>query len=130
MPTPRLSFTPYVNSFKVVVENLEELEVVQIQELEAFVSKRKGIFDFNTYSFSIQKRLGFSEFVELLQELEINAKCVEIFELKKVQARISFGQYKGMLYNEIPDSYLLWLKSNHKGKDRAIIEQECKKRKL
>lgn len=130
MPTPRFSFSPYVNSFKVVVENLEELDVVQIQEIEAFVSKRKGIFDFNTYSFSIQKRLGFSEFVQLLKELEINAKCVEVFQVAKIQERISFGQYKGMLYNELPDSYLLWLKNNHNGKDKSIIDKECKKRKF
>ncbi len=130
MATPRFSFTAYTNSFKVIVENLEELSVEQIQEIEAFVNKRKGVFDFNNYSFSIQKRLGFSEFVELLRELELNARCVEHLQVTKAKERVSFGQYKGMLYSELPDSYLLWLKNNHNGKDRDKVLKEFQKRKL
>jgi DNA polymerase III subunit epsilon len=130
MATPRFTFTAYTNSFKVIVENLEELSVEQIQEIEAFVLKRKGVFDFHNYSFSIQKRLGFSEFVQLLKELELNARCVENIQVPKIRERISFGQYKGMLYSELPDSYLLWLKNNHNGKDRDKVLKESQKRKL
>ena len=130
MPTPRFSFRAFENSFKVVVENLEELSVAQIQEIESFVAKRKGIFDFTTYSFSIQKRLCFSEFVQLLKELGINVKCVEHLQVARTQERVYFGQYKGMFYSELPDSYLLWLKSNHSGKAKEIIDKECKKRGL
>lgn len=130
MPTPRFLFTPYINSFKVVVENLESLSVAQIQEIQEFVLKRKGIFDFNSYSFSIQKRLGFSEFTDLLKELGISARCTEEFVYQKAQERVPFGQYKGMLYSELPDSYLLWLKNNHNGKEKDKIEKEYLKRKL
>lgn len=130
MPTPRFTFTSFSNSFRVLVDNLEELSVEQIQEIETFVKERKGIFDFNTYSFSIQKRLGFSEFVTLLQQLNIHAKSTEQHLVAKKQERISFGQYKGMQYNELTDSYLLWLKTNYSGKDRTIIDKEIKRRKL
>lgn len=130
MPTPRLEFSAYQNSYKVDITNMEALSVEQIQELQAFVAKRKGIFDFNTYSFSIQKRVNFEEFTKLLQELELKVFCTEVFITASVEPRVPFGQYKGMLYREIPDSYLLWLRSNHKGKERDFIESECKKRAL
>jgi len=130
MATPRFTFTSFTNSFRVLVDNLEELSVTQIQEIEAFVKERKGIFDFNTYSFSIQKRLEFSEFVTLLKELNIHAKSTQQHRVTKKQDRISFGQYKGMQYNELTDSYLLWLQGNYSGKDRTIIDKEIKRRKL
>lgn len=130
MATPRFLFTPYANSFKVAVENLESLSVAQIQEIQEFVSKRKGIFDFNSYSFSIQKRLGFSEFTELLKELGMSAQCTEELIYPQMQERVPFGQYKGMLYSDLPDSYLLWLKNNHNGKEKNKIEKEFLKRKL
>ena len=130
MATPRFVFTSYQKSFKVHVENLESLSVEQIQEIQSFVHKRKGIFDFNTYSFSIQKRLGFSEFVALMQELNIKAICSENIIAQKTQPRISFGQYKGMQYNELTDSYMLWLKGNYSGRDRKTIDAELKRRNL
>jgi len=130
MPLPRFNFTSYSSSFKVVVDNLESLTVEQIEEIERFVSQRKGVFDFNTYSFSIQKRVSFREFKELVEQLGMKTICVESSLIEKREARISFGQYKGMAYSKLPDSYLQWLKSNHIGKDRAHIEKECKKRAL
>ncbi len=128
--TPHFLFTPYTDSFKVTIKNLESLSVAQIQEIEAFVATRKGIFDFNTYSFSIQKRVGFEEFVALLKELEMNVRCTLEFKPQKPEDRVPFGQYKGMLYSELADSYLLWLKSNHSGRESEKIERELKKRGL
>ena len=125
-----LSFTKLSNSFNVRVQNLEKLSVEQIQELQEFVTKRKGIFDFNTYSFVIQKRLEFAEFVALIEGTEIKANCVENIIEKKTEPRVGFGQYKGMQYNELPDSYMLWLKSNYRGYDRETIDKELKRRKL
>lgn len=128
--TPRFLFTPYTNSFKVVIKNLESLSVAQIQEIEAFVLKRKGIFDFNSYSFTIQKRVSFDEFVSLLKELELAAHTTLELQPQQTQERISFGQYKGMLYSELPDSYLSWLKKNHSGYESEKIERELIKRGL
>ena len=130
MAKAHLVFTQRYGSYSVSIPNLEKLNVVQIQELQAFVDKRNGIFDFNTYSFSIQKRLEFFEFVLLIEQLNIDARCEENIIVKTTQPRIGFGQYKGMQYNELTDSYMLWLKSNYHGKDRDTIEKELKKRKL
>ncbi len=125
-----LVFTQRYGSYSVNIPNLEELSVTQIQELQSFVTKRNGMFDFNTYSFSIQKRLEFHEFVSLIKELNINARCDENIIVQKSQPRIGFGQYKGMQYNELTNSYMLWLKTNYSGKDRDSIDQELKKRNL
>lgn len=130
MAHPKFIFTALANSFKVVVENLEQLEVDQIVAIEEFVQKRKGVFDFNTYSFVIQKRLEFSEFQKLIKNLNFEVTCIDKPLEVKVKPKIGFGQYKGMQYNEIPDSYLLWLKSNYNGKDKDIIFAELKRRKL
>ena len=130
MPKAHLLFTSHRNSFSVKVVNLESLSVVQIQELEHFVSKRNGLFDFYKYTFSIQKKLAYHEFVDLVNMLGIEANCEENIIIKKAQARISFGQYKGMQYNELTDSYMLWLKSNYRGREREEIDKELKKRKL
>ena len=126
-----LLFTRYPNSFRVSVENLEQLSVAQIQELQKFVMVRHGYFDFDKACFSIQKRLSFTEFKKLLSSLNIDALVSEK-ELQTIthSEQISFGQYKGMLYSELPDSYLLWLKKNYNGKDRAIIVAQLQKRKL
>jgi len=35
-----------------------------------------------------------------------------------------------MQYNELPNSYMLWLKANYRGQDRETIDKELKKRKL
>ncbi len=130
MPKPQLLFTQYKNHFNVKIENLELLEVSQIQELQEFVSKRKGIFDFESYIFTINKRLEFNDFISLLQYVGIDAIVKENILIVKHQARVEFGKYKGMLYSEVPDSYLLWLKSSYMGKDREIIDIEMKNRKL
>ena len=123
-------FTKYTNSFSVYVENLEELSVEQIQKIEAFVHARNGMFDFETYTFTIQKRLDFNEFVSLIEHSAINATCEEQVLKVKQKVKIEFGKYKGMLYSDIPDSYLLWLKSNYRGKDRDIIDAELKFRMI
>jgi len=130
MATPKFIFTSYKKSFKVLVENLEQLSVEQIQEIEQFVSNRKGIFDFNNYTFVIQKRLEFNEFVKLLQESKLKAICQDKPIVMADKPRVGFGQYKGMTYDDIPDSYLLWLKTNYNGPDREIINKELKKRRL
>ena len=130
MAQAHLLFTQRYNSYSVKVVNLEHLSVVQIQELESFVSKRKGVFDFNTYSFSIQKKIEFYEFVSLVESLKMDVRCEENIVLKVNQARIGFGQYKGMQYNELTNSYMLWLKTNYSGPDREIIEKELHKRNI
>ncbi len=130
MNKPYLIFTQNKNSFNVYIKNLEKLNVNQIKELESFVSIRNGMFDFNKYTFNIQKKLSFNHFVLLLEHLNIDAECEENIILTKNQPRISFGQYKGMQYAELAGSYLLWLKTNYRGKDREVIDKELKKRNL
>jgi len=125
----RFIFTGYKNSFKVFVKNLESLSVSQIQEIQKFVEARKGIFDFTTYTFVIQKRLEFEEFVKVIDLLPINA-IVTNDPVKEIQKdRVGFGQYKGMYYSELPDSYLVWLQSNYHGPDKELIDSELKRRK-
>jgi len=123
-------FTKYAKSFSVHIKNLEQLTVEQIQEIENFVKLRNGIFNFNVYTFTIQKNIEFAEFVELIEYSNIQAKLSEHIIQVKFQPRVSFGQYKGMQYNELPDSYMLWLKSNYRGHDRDIIDKELQRRKL
>ncbi|MCD6173123.1 MAG: DUF3820 family protein [Sulfurimonas sp.] len=130
MPKVQLAFTKHRNSFNVKVINLESLSVEQIQALELFVKNRKGIFDFDTYTFVIQKKIEFNEFVSLIKYSNIEATCQEMLIIKKEKSRVGFGQYKGMYYSDIPDSYLIWLKSNYRGFDKEFIEVELKKRKL
>ena len=127
---PQFIFTHYTNFYSVKIPNLERLEVSQIQQIEKFVQKRNGIFNFESYSFDIQKRLEFSEFKHLLSQTQLDVLCSENIIEKKTQPRISFGQYKGMLLLELPDSYLLWLQSNYRGSQRDDIERELKRRKL
>lgn len=130
MPKALLLFTSYKNSYSVRISNLEKLSVEQIQELERFVSVRKGIFDFETYSFVIQKRLEFYEFVALIKHSKIAAEIQEQFIVREQEPRIGFGQYKGMEYRELPDSYMLWLKTSYRGYDRQKVEKELQKRGL
>lgn len=130
MKKAHLIFTKYSNSFSVQVKNLEELSVEQIQKIEHFVDARNGLFDFNTYSFVIQKKIEFYEFVSLMKHVGIDNYCEEKILLTETKARIDFGKYKGMQYSEVPDSYLIWLKSNYRGKDRSIIDNELKNRSL
>ncbi|QOY53624.1 DUF3820 family protein [Candidatus Sulfurimonas marisnigri] len=117
-------FTKYASSFSVHVSNLEKLSVEQIQQIEAFVSERNGIFDFDTYIFVIKKRLEFNEFTLLLEHILLEASCEEKILKVQQKRKVEFGKYKGMFYSDIPDAYLLWLKSNYKGKDREILEAE------
>ncbi len=130
MPKAHFVFTRYPHSFKVHVKNLEELSVEQIQEIEVFVSARNGIFDFNTYSFSIQKKLEYHEFVSLIGLTLEGSTCEEEILTLQQKAKVEFGKYKGMNYSELPDSYLLWLKSNYMGKDRDVIDEEIRFRRL
>ena len=130
MATPAFIFTALENSFKVTITNLEALSVSQIQEIESFVNFRNGIFDFASYSFVIQKRLSFDEFVILLKNSTLSGTIKNRPRVQKVIKRVSFGQYKGMPYREIEDSYLLWLQSNYSGKDSEIIKEEILRRKI
>lgn len=130
MNKAQLLFTEFKNSFSVHIQNLEELSVEQIQEIQNFVSVRRGVFDFNTYTFVIQKRLSFKEFVTLISNSDIQATCKEKFIETEDRARVEFGQYKGLFYSEVPDSYLIWLKSNYRGKDRDDLDKELNIRGL
>ncbi|MCX5657693.1 MAG: DUF3820 family protein [Candidatus Omnitrophica bacterium] len=40
-------------------------------------------------------------------------------------ARISFGKYKGTLYAEVPQDYLLWMKNNITDKPEIIANCEA-----
>jgi len=130
MPKAELIFTHFHNSYSVSIPNLEKLSVEQIKELEYFVSSRNGIFDFETYSFVIQKRLELYEFSALINHLGIDARIQERIIIKETEPRIGFGQYKGMQYSELPNSYMLWLKTNYKGFDKEKIDKELRKRNL
>lgn len=130
MSKPLFIFTAYKTSFKVIVKNLESLSVTQIQEIESFVSLRKGIFDFNTYSFVIQKRIEFGEFEHTIKLSSLEASCIDNPIISQVKPRVSFGQYKGMLYAELPDSYLLWLKENYCGSQKPLLREELNNRKI
>jgi hypothetical protein len=123
-------FTRHTHSFNVHVQNLEELSIEQIQQIEAFVSARKGVFDFETYTFVIQKRLEFSEFVSLVELTLPNSTCEEKKLKIQQKAKVEFGKHKGMFYSDLPDSYLLWLKGNYRGKDRDIVDAELNFRTL
>ena len=130
MTTASFVFTPLKNSFKVLVENLESLSVAQIQEIEGFVAKREGVFDFETYTFVIQKRVSLREFQKLLRESHIEALCRESQSQGVQKPRVSFGRFKGVFYSELPDSYLSWLKNNYFGREKHFIDAECAKRAL
>ncbi|WP_373002639.1 putative quorum-sensing-regulated virulence factor [Sulfurimonas sp.] len=130
MTKAHLVFTKYHNSYRVDVKNLEQLSVEQIQELQRFVENRKGVFDFASYSFVIQKRIEYYEFIALIEHTDIKARCEENIIEVRSQPRVGFGQYKGMQYSDLPDSYMLWLKTNYRGYGRELIEAELKKRNL
>jgi len=123
-------FTKLTNSFKVDIPNLENLSVEQIQEIEKFVKDRKGIFNFNTYSFIIQKNLEYNDFVKLIDKLKIHSECGLNIAYAEPATRIGFGQYKGMFITDVPDSYLLWLKNNYSGEQKQYILDEINLRKL
>ncbi|MBU1658304.1 DUF3820 family protein [bacterium] len=130
MTRPKFIFTKHARFFSVYIENIEQLSVLQIQNIENFVKIRKGVFDFDTYSFVIQKNLEFQDFISLIGHCSIDAICKEKNFQIQSEAKIEFGKYKGMQYTEVPDSYLMWLRSNYKGKDRNIIEAELKIRNI
>ena len=130
MLKPHFIFTQLANSFRVHIPNLEDLSVADIQAIEAFVQERKGLFDFNTYSFVIQKRLDYEEFVKLIDRSDLNVSLENRPVQKASKPRIGFGQYKGVFYSELPDSYLLWLENNYIGADKKTIEAEIKRRSL
>ncbi|MEN4053222.1 MULTISPECIES: DUF3820 family protein [Sulfurimonas] len=130
MPKPHFVFTKFQNSFRVHIPNLEKLSIPDIQAIEAFVTKRKGYFDFTSYSFVLQKRLEYEEFQKLVEQsgldVSLENKSLEL----EIKPRVGFGQYKGVYYDELPDSYLLWLKNNYMGREKAFIEEEIKNRNL
>lgn len=130
MSKPIFVFTAFKSSFRVIVKNLESLSVLQIQDIEKFVSQRKGVFDFDTYSFVIQKMIEFTEFVKIIELSSLDASCVDNPAVSQVKPRVSFGQYKGMLYTELPDSYIIWLKENYSGAQKNILKEELKYRGL
>jgi hypothetical protein len=130
MPIPKLIFTKYHDSFIVEVKNMELLEVLQIKQLQDFVKIRKGIFDFQTYSFKINKKIQYTDFIDLLKHLNIDANIEENILKVKQNIKVDFGKYKGMFFSELPDSYLLWLKSSYMGKNRDDIDVEIKSRNL
>jgi len=130
MVKAQLYFIKHRHSFTVFIKNMEDLSVAQIQELEIFSKFRHGYFDFETYSFTIQKKLDFREFVQVVHSLEIFSDVYETVSSSKQNQKISFGKYKGMFYSELPDSYLLWLKNNYNGEARELIMQELKSRNL
>jgi len=130
MDKAKFLFTKYTHSFIVKILNLENLSVEQIQEIEQFVKRRNGLFDFDTYTFEIYKNINFSEFEFLMSSLNITCICSEniIFDTQK--QRIDFGQYKGMFYSDLDNSYLLWLQSNYRGDQKEYINNEILARKL
>ncbi|MCF6310050.1 MAG: DUF3820 family protein [Sulfurimonas sp.] len=130
MNKAHLIFTKQPDSFSVHVENLEQLTVPEIQILETFVDVRNGLFDFETYTFFIPKRLEFDEFVSLVNLTLPNSTCEEKNLKIQQKAKVEFGKYKGMYYSELPDAYLLWLKANYRGKDRDIVDVELNFRTL
>jgi len=130
MVKAQLYFTKHRHSFTVYIKNLEDLSVSQIQELERFSTLRHGYFDFEKYSFTIQKNIDFHEFVQVIHSLEISSDIYETSSANKKNQKIGFGKYKGMFYSELPDSYLLWLKNNYIGEDRVVIGDELKSRNL
>lgn len=131
MPKPVFIFTQYRDSFSVYIENLEKLDVSQIREIERFVRERKGVFDFQAYTFAIQKRIDFEEFCILLKHLQIEAACQENFAKPHPSStKIEFGKYKGAQLCELPDEYLEWLKRNYRGGQREDIEEEYRRRNL
>ena len=130
MPIPKLIFTKYHDSFNVEIKNMELLEVLQIKQLQDFVKTRKGIFDFQTYSFKINKKIQYTDFIDLLKHLNIDANVEENILKVKQNIKVDFGKYKGMFFSELPDSYLLWLKSSYMGKHRDDIDVGIKSRNL
>ncbi|QOP45716.1 putative quorum-sensing-regulated virulence factor [Sulfurimonas paralvinellae] len=131
MSKPQFVFTQRKNSFSVHIPNLEDLSVADIQIIETFVENRKGIFDFNTYTFVIPKKLEFHEFIALLKHINMNAECSQQEMGNSSSSNVvSFGQYKGMLYSDLPDAYLLWLKDNYRGRESAFVRQELTNRNL
>jgi len=125
---PVLRFDRYENFFRVYIENFNLLSVEQIQAFEDFVKQRRGVFSFDGY-FDIQRKLSFESFVKLMTSLGFDAVYEEIIH-EKNRPRIGFGQYKGLYYDELPDSYLLWLKNNLIGKDKTYINDEISRRGL
>lgn len=130
MSRPLFVFTKHKNYYSVYVKNLESLSVPQIQEIELFVQQRKGVFDFQNYVFIIQRRLEFHEFSALMKYLEFDVICTENIIEYVAGARIGFGQYKGLPYSELPDTYLIWLKNNYRGTEKEGLLKEIEKRKL
>ena len=125
-------FFEHKNSFTLQLLNLESLSVSQIQDLENFTSKRRGIFDIIKKRISIQKRLKQEDVKKLFELLNIDVYFTEKSEIttkKKSESKsetntrsksktetpallnssIPFGKFKGSLYGDLSNSYIFWL---------------------
>jgi uncharacterized protein (DUF3820 family) len=65
-----------------------------------------------------------------MKHLAFDVICTENVIEKFTDARIGFGQYKGMFYSELPDTYLIWLQNNYRGAEQENVLKEVEKRKL
>jgi len=93
--------------------------LAQLPDAEVFfVAKKRGTVKSDT------------EFVKIIELSSLDASCVDNPVVSQVKPRVSFGQYKGMLYTELPDSYILWLKENYSGAQKNILKEELKYRGL
>jgi hypothetical protein len=149
---------PFSKGIMIKIKNLQNLTVSQIQSLEFFTQKRRGIFDFSTHTIILHKKIEHSHLQQLFEFEHIDVQAEEIdtyhdkeekhqgttendinkkyhdnsrtAEKKSSNVKISFGKYKGKFYSEIPDSYLLWLKKNYKGLEESNIVNETIRRKI
>ena len=138
MAVPLLRFVAYRDYYIVKVENLTELSVAQIRQLEAYAHERRSVLDFERSSMRIWKRIDYDHFNKTLELAGIVADTIESEVVRQTGLQnhpipdpaIGFGKYKGMHYKELPEEYLLWLKRNYNGPERALIEQELQNRSL
>lgn len=138
MARPLLRFIAFYDHCKIRVENLEALTVPQIQKLEAFALQRRSRLDFATSEMVIWKRIDYAHFNRLIEASGIAADTVES-EIRKPAASseavtpdpvVGFGKHRGMRYRDLPEHYLMWLKSNYSGPERGFIEAELSRRHL
>ena len=78
----------------------------------------------------IHKNIEFYEFEKLIKSVGIKCICKENIRYTESASRIAFGQYKGMFFSDLDDSYLLWLKSNYRGEQKELIDTEVLSRRL
>ena len=138
MALPLLRFVAFRDYYTVTVENLTELSVPQIRQLEAYAEQRRSRLDFTTSRMTVWKRIDFRHFNRTLEAAGIVADTIESEVVRPSAAPpepvqdpvIGFGKHRGLRYRDIPDGYLLWLKSNYSGPERGYIEDELARRNL